>query len=1481
LSIFGVILGIITLLYGILNMPSVQETVKEHIVTELKAKLNTELGIEKLHFQPFNTLELENIYILDLQNRQLLNAGKLYARINLFSLLRKDIVVTAIRLGDFELNLSKETADAPLNIQFIIDAFKPENDSGHSAIDLKINSINLNNGCFCFDVEDKPANSPTLFDANHIQLSDIQAHLALKSLKSDSLNIQLNQLSMKEKSGFSIGNLALRLVSQGKKMQLKGFKLETAKSLLQLSKCDIDLSNAGSPAKLGDISLDCAISSSYITPKDIAVFSDALKNFDDRIYLNCLVSGTVNDLDITKLSLDYGDKMQLLANTNIVNLLCADSLYLSGNVSSFHITGAGIEGLVNNFSADRKILPPEIANLGTVSFNGNISGYLKKLRAHGIFQTDPGSVVANLDFGFAPQPGFESFFTGSISSEQFMLGQMLKNDLFNELSFKLDINMEKHAHTNLIGKIKGTVGHFDYRGYPYRNIELDGIYDGPKMEGKLSLNDENVSLAVNGLFDFSKKQPTLNFMAKLRNLRPDKLNLSEKYANTSLSLNMDANFTGKDIDNADGYLQVDSLRFFRGGDLLRLNKILLEASGELDSRKLEITSDIVNGSVSGKYSFLIIGESLKQTLHPYLPALIENSASKQADKIEDCDLNFNFTVNNTETLSRILDLPFTIYSPAKIIGFYNNSYNKFRTEVFYPSGKIAGTTVKSVYLLAENSKEKINAAVTGLFIGKNNVQNDVALNIAADAEAVKADIDLTNNSKQKFEVALAATAKFIKEDSHSPLLAEIDILPRKMVLNDTLWMIEKSHIRAGDGGISINNLTVRNTIISQSVTVNGAYYQSNPQDTLKVELNKINLEYLFNTLAIDALSFGGAATGTLNVSNNNGAPFPHINLTVDGFQFNKAPLGRLNLYSELEEKTGNILLKGTILNDERRQTGVNGYINPAANELSINFDANRLNLAFLNKYTSSLFNNIAGLGTGRVRLFGDLSDVTVEGKALVENGKLGIKLLNADYTFSDTIYLRKDLIYFNNMTLYDQYNNSAQVSGRVAHNYFSDFAYNIELVGSNFLLYNVTEKQNPTFSGRAFVSGLGSVRGDEQAVNIDARFQTNSKTSICMNFMKTDINNYSFITYKTDTHPTDDSLSHAAPVLEKAIKTDSGMDVNMNFYINATPEATVELVMDPVGGDKLNASGSGAIQFVWGTKTAPKLYGTYTIDKGSYNFTFQKILERCFNIQNGSAILFQGDPFRANLDVTASYKVNANLKDLDQDLARNTGQTNIPVECVLNISNELQHPNIGLDIALPTADPEVQRQVKNLLNNQDMINRQMVYLLLLSKFYTPDYFNVEQRTNDFASVASATLSSQLSKILSRIDNRWQFGTNIRASDANFNETEVELLMSGQLLNDRILFNGNFGYRSFDNSASSTSEIQQDALIHDIDVEVLLNRIGTWRLKVYNHYNEKYYITRSDKSQQTQGVGLLYKRDFDSLSDLLNAKEKKTAIKRIR
>ena len=84
-----------------------------------------------------------------------------------------------------------------------------------------------------------------------------------------------------------------------------------------------------------------------------------------------------------------------------------------------------------------------------------------------------------------------------------------------------------------------------------------------------------------------------------------------------------------------------------------------------------------------------------------------------------------------------------------------------------------------------------------------------------------------------------------------------------------------------------------------------------------------------------------------------------------------------------------------------------------------------------------------------------------------------------------------------------------------------------------------------------------------------------------------------------------------------------------------------------------------------------------------------------------------------------------------------------------------------------------------------------------------------------------------------------------------------------MLNNRLLINGQFGYR--DRATTATP-----SFIGDFDIRYLLLPNGNLALKVYNQTNDRYF-TRS--SMNTQGVGIIMKKDFNGLRDLFGRKKK--------
>ncbi len=276
------------------------------------------------------------------------------------------------------------------------------------------------------------------------------------------------------------------------------------------------------------------------------------------------------------------------------------------------------------------------------------------------------------------------------------------------------------------------------------------------------------------------------------------------------------------------------------------------------------------------------------------------------------------------------------------------------------------------------------------------------------------------------------------------------------------------------------------------------------------------------------------------------------------------------------------------------------------------------------------------------------------------------------------------------------------------------------------------------------------------------------------------------------------------------------------------------------------------------------MFGTYTLTRGSYNFTLQDIIIKDFTIRDGSSITFTGDPFAAQLDIKAAYSLNANLSDLDESFLQDKelNRTNVPVNALLNVDGDMRQPDISFDLEFPTLTQDTYRKVRSIVSTEDMMNRQIIYLLALNRFYTPDYMTTT-KGNELVSVASSTISSQLGSILGQLSDNWSIAPTVRSDRGDFSDVEVDLALSSNLLNNRLMLNGNFGYR--DKSLNSNS------FIGDFDIEYLLNRRGTVRLKAYNRYNDRNYYLRS--ALTTQGVGVVFKRDFDNIFSFLRRKKR--------
>lgn len=1453
----------------LLRIPYVQRKVADKATTELSGHLGVPVRIGNVDIGWFNRLVLENLYVEDQDGDVLLDANRVTAGFEILPLFKGQIVFSTARLFGFSVHLKKKTPDAKLNLQFLIDAFASKDTvKKESNIDLRFNSILIRRGNIRYDVE-SAARTPGKFNARHVDIRNLSAKISMKAFRKDSLNANIKKMSFDEASGLSLDKLSLNIVANRDSAIINNFEIRLPSTDFKIARAHIDTREAGDMnALLNHSPVTLNIASSQVCLKDLSAFVPAFRNFSETIELSADASGYINNIDLRQLMLKYSDKMLFIGKMGLKGITRPEEAYIFGQVNKMYITTEGISGLANNFNEHPVILPDAILQLGTINFTGEISGFFDNLVAFGKFSSAIGSVQTDLIFGSDKEKNIAAYLKGHLSTSVLSLHELFpEGNPYGEVKLDLTLDMHRPKNGSFAGNINANIEELEYKGYRYEGILLSGNFRKNGFNGMLNIDDPNGKLYAEGLFLHEGKNSRFNFTSRLEHFRPDSLHLTDQYESPVISGSLNADFSGDNIDNLEGSIRLDSLSFHTAPSSFFLKQFKIEATGHALDRHLVIASDILNGEVTGAYSFATIIPSFMNTLKGYIPALINVTQKKQ--KVMENNFSLLLTIENTEAVSNTLKLPFTLLHQGRITGHYNNQYNRFRFEAYLPKFNIGKSMFESGYLTCDNPEDKASLHLKANNYSPQGLRNYIDLKVDAKDNQVNTLLSWANNKQRLFKADLSASTLFIEEEQEkgpAKLRTEISLNECPLVLNDSAWQIAPSVITIADGKIGIQHFSVTNG--SEYLHMQGTVSQD-PSDTLLLDLKQVELSYIFDILNIPVLQFGGKATGRFNITDLYGSRMLNTDLEIQDFSFNQVPLGRLNLFSEWDDQQKGILMLGSIYKNDTTWTDVSGYVYPVGKNagLSLFFGANDLNLAFLHPFVEKIAKNMQGRGFGNVHLHGPFKELNVEGDAYVLDGGLGIEYLNTYYTFSDSIHLRPGAIIGRNVTVHDKFGNSSKVNLRVNHKHFKDISFDVGIQTDKMLVFDATQKQNPLIFGTVFGTGTASIKGNNQLINFDINMQSEPKTSVKLDFMNNSTAaDYDFITFVDKRKLREMALTQPTDSIKPLIfkEEDEGAEMRMNFLLDITPDAEIELIMDPVAGDKIAGNCSGSLQIQYGTKTDLRIYGNIGIVEGNYNFSLQQLIHKNFKIRDGSTISFRGDPFEATMNVNAIYNLTANIQDLDASFAVESSRRNVPVNCVLKLDGVLRNPEISFDLELPGSNEELERQVKSLVDTEDMMTRQIVYLLVLNKFYTPDYTNNPYKSNDFSAVASSALSSQISSIMNSFTDKVQLGTNIRTSQDGIEDTEVEMLLSSQLLNNRLIFNGNFGYKN------STMN-QKNAFIGEFDLEYLLTPSGDIRLKAYNHANDMYMILK--QALTTQGVGIMYKKDFTRFSDIFRRRQR--------
>ena len=1433
------------------------------VASELSRVLDAKLQIGRIDMGLLNRIIINDLLLYDRSDKEMLKAARLSAKFDILPLFQGKISISNIQLFGFDIHLEKATPRSAPNFQFVIDAFASKDTLKKEPprLDLRINALLIRRGQVTYQVLSE-ASTPGKFNANHIRVRDIIANVSLKALTSDTLNASIKRMSfLEENSGFRLNRLGLKLVGNNRGMQISNFSIELPRTTLAMDTIRMEFDSLSSALAdfTHNVRFEARMPASQVTLADLKAFAPVFSSFDDPLQVEFRADGNVDELRCPYLSISAGKHFTLLGNASFQDLSHSGDAYIFGKLSNLRADREGVAFFYHNLKGDSAPVPPVLQRLGNVRFTGEVSGFLTDLVMYGQVSTDVGTLRTDLKFSSDKKQG-DMAYSGSIKAQDFRLGTLVDNPKLGDITFNVNVDGQNHANHYPTIIARGLIDSLTYSNYTYKQIALDGEYLHGGFTGRLTLDDPNASMALTGSFNTASPVPTFNVLTRIDRLNPHALRLTPKYEDANISLRIKADFTGGSIDEMDGEINIDSLYFTSPGQNYFMDNFQLKAvRPDNYHKRLDINSAFLKGSVTGEYSYRTLPASIARVLHRYLPSLIP--ADEKPRHHTDNNFQFDLHIYNTELLSTVFQIPLTIYTHSTIKGFFNDRLGRIRVEGYFPHLHYQNRFIESGLFVCENPDDNFT-----LKLRLTNRKDDNALNLALNATArndsLQTTIDWGNSSSVTYSGKLATTARFTRK---APLAATIDIKPTDIIISDTLWNIHPARVEVDSGKVYVHDFQFTNQ--KRYLHIDGIV-SDQPQDTVRLDLKQINIGYIFD-IADLGVNFQGDATGPLYASGVLKEPVMATDLFIHNLGINNGLLGDADIRGEWHHDVKGIYLDARIREGDSARTHVNGFIYPIkpTSSLDLQIEAGGTNLEFIHYYMRSITPEFHGRAWGNVHFYGKFKALTMEGK-VYGDASMKVDVLNTTYNIKDSIYIAPDGLTFRNNRIYDTQGHEGRVSGYLRYEHFRHLEYRFNFNVDNMLVMNTKESPDFPFYGTVYATGSATIAGNEHdGVNIDVGMTTNRNSSFT--YIKDQItsavsNQFIRFVDKTPRRTIRDTLllsGYERDRQELEAAQEASADIHLNLAIEATPDATMRIIMDPTAGDYISGRGSGNIRTEFYNKGDVRMFGNYTIDQGIYKFSLQEVIRKDFTIDEGSTISFNGAPLDATLDINARYTVNSvSLNDLMPNAGMlGLDQTNVKVDCLMNLSGQLTSPGIKMNLEFPNERDEVQTIVRSYITTDEEMSMQILYLLSIGKFYASESAGGTQNSDVMSSVLSSTLSGQLSNALSNIidNNNWNVGTNLSTGERGWTDVEFEGMLSGQLLNNRLLINGNFGYR--DNPLSNTN------FVGDFEAEWLVNRSGTIRLKAYNETNDRYY-TRTNLT--TQGIGIIFKKDFNKWSELL-------------
>ena len=553
--------------------------------------------------------------------------------------------------------------------------------------------------------------------------------------------------------------------------------------------------------------------------------------------------------------------------------------------------------------------------------------------------------------------------------------------------------------------------------------------------------------------------------------------------------------------------------------------------------------------------------------------------------------------------------------------------------------------------------------------------------------------------------------------------------------------------------------------------------------------------------------------------------------------------------------------------------------NLAANKTGLDFavDIDRINYNNFDIFVAQVLRELGGWAEAHLKIGGTTDALQVRGKVQLHETFFTPALTNVRYQLSETpIEFTASGVSLDGLSLRDPYGKTLEINGKIATTDWKNISADLRMHADRWQVMNSTKQQNPVYYGEVYVSLDGTVRGpvSQPDVQLVVKTAKESHFTYVYDAATQTLQHEGVVVFLAPPRQYVRPPIYDAPVNAQAFTLSASIEIDSNL--------TISSVINPVTGDDFQGKATGKLQMDILSNGNMTLAGRVELVQGVYNYSYQSVVKRSFEVVPGSTVTWTGDVRTPELDLKARYQFKASPYPLvvnqlstasaEEAAAYRQSQT-FYLETTVNGSST--KPDVSFAFSHPTSNQQenlsasfgnqqeglVESAITNINQDKNQLSKQVFGVLLLRNFVGTDPLNTQSSGgNPLESGLSSFLTGQLNALADQyltwidVDLSTTEGATNNGATAAEGTTNYQLRLQKSFFEDRLTFKLSGGTTVGGNGDDAHSALE------NASVEYALNPNGELRVTVFSERGFE-LLNASSSNLRNSGAGLILSKEF--------------------